>query len=100
MTSIYTIFTFGFFTRSIYDVVGSVNGTIIDIWLGDAFPLLWDWLPIFMVCLFHLKEVRSGRRDYGEVPSFEPSAHLSAPVIDNTADLITHDITVPQSRSD
>lgn len=79
MSSIYLVFTVGFITRSIYDSLATIDGSSFSIWLGLAGPLLWDWLPIFLMCLFHLKEVLLDRRSNilntssGEVPGYRIS---------------------------
>lgn len=63
LTTIFFIFTVGFLSRAIYDFVTTIDGNFITIYLGLALPLLWDFLPVFLMALFHLKEVLAERRE-------------------------------------
>jgi len=62
MTIIFAIWTFAFFTRSIYDYVTKMNGSFWTTFLGLALPLLWDWLPIFLMSLLHYRDQKTDRK--------------------------------------
>lgn len=62
LTSIFALFTFAFMSRAIYDFATRMNGSFLTTFLGLALPLIWDFLPIFLMSLFHLRDVRIERR--------------------------------------
>ena len=62
LTTIFAVFTVGFLSRMIYDYVTKIDGGFVTEFLGLALPLFWDFLPIFLMSLFHLKDVRIEKR--------------------------------------
>jgi hypothetical protein len=56
VTSIFALFMFAFLSRAIYDYSTKINGSYIAVFLGLALPLLWDFLPIFLMSLMHYRD--------------------------------------------
>lgn len=56
LSVIFSIFGFAFFSRSIYDFATKLNGNFWPTFLGLLLPLVWDFLPLFLMALFHLKQ--------------------------------------------
>jgi len=60
---IFSIFSFAFLSRSIYDFSTKLNGNFWTTFLGLLLPLFWDFLPLFLMALFHLKQKEVKSRD-------------------------------------
>ena len=62
LSMIFALWTFAFLSRAIYDYVTKMNGYFWTTFLGLALPLLWDFLPIFLMSLLHFRDQRIERR--------------------------------------
>jgi hypothetical protein len=56
LSAVFWLFTFAFMSRTIYDFSTKIGGGFWVIYLGLALPLLWDFLPIFLMALLHYRE--------------------------------------------
>ena len=55
MTLIFGVFTFCYTTRTLYDWIIPPNRYFANIFSGICLPILWDFLPIFLMFLYHFK---------------------------------------------
>lgn len=56
LSTIFALWTFAFMSRAIYDYSTKMKGHFWTTFLGLALPLLWDFLPIFLMSLLHFRD--------------------------------------------
>ena len=55
LTLIFLVFTICYTTRTVYDWVIPPNKNFFNIFTGVSFPILWDFVPIFLMFFYHYK---------------------------------------------
>ena len=63
LTSIFGLFTFAFMSRAIYDYATKIGNNFWTVFLGLSLPLIWDFLPIFMMSLLHYRDAMVERKE-------------------------------------
>ena len=58
LAAIFGVFTFSYFTRTLYDWLIDVNLDFANIFSGYVLPILWDFLPIFLMFHYHFQNLR------------------------------------------
>ena len=53
LAAIFGIFTFSYFTRTLYDWLVSPSLEFANAFSGIALTILWDFLPIFLMFGYH-----------------------------------------------
>ena len=61
LTAVFAVFTFCYVTRAIFDLTSDPNLNFPNLFYGLLLPLLWDWVPIFMMFVYHYKNAKLWR---------------------------------------
>ena len=55
LTLIFGVFTICYTTRTVYDWMIPPNKNFFNIFSGISLPILWDFVPIFLMFFYHYK---------------------------------------------
>lgn len=58
LSAVFAIFTFCYVTRTFYDIFVPPTLNFPEIFSGICLPILWDFVPIFLMFLYHLQNTR------------------------------------------
>lgn len=55
LTLIFGVFTICYSTRTVYDWMIPPTKNFFNIFTGVSLPILWDFVPIFLMFFYHYK---------------------------------------------
>jgi hypothetical protein len=58
LASVFAIFTFCYVTRTLYDILVAPTLGFWQIFSGVTLPLLWDFVPIFLMFNYHFRNLK------------------------------------------
>ena len=58
LASVFGVFTFSYSTRTLYDWFIEANLVFANFFSGFTLPILWDFLPIFLMFAYHFQNLR------------------------------------------
>ena len=61
LTAVFAVFTFCYVTRAIFDLTIDPNLNFPNLFYGLLLPLLWDWVPILLMFVYHYKNAKLWR---------------------------------------
>ena len=58
LSAVFGIFTFCYVTRTLYDILVPPSLEFPEIFSGVSLPILWDFVPIFLMLAYHFQNSR------------------------------------------
>ena len=58
LAAVFATFTICYLSRTIYDYSITPNLTFINLFTGVNLPLIWDFVPIFLMLVYHYQNLR------------------------------------------
>lgn len=58
LSAVFAIFTICYVTRTLYDIFVPPSLGFPEIFSGICLPILWDFVPIFLMLTYHLQNIR------------------------------------------
>jgi len=63
LASVFALFTFCYVTRTLYDIFIAPTLGFAQLFSGVCLPLLWDFVPIFLMFAYHFQNLKILKKD-------------------------------------